>query len=309
MKKYLLSFFSILFSLLLLSQLQLYAAGTGKIVGKVTDTQTGEELIGINVLVEGTTTGAATGVDGTYIINNIEPGVYSLVFSGVGYQKKIITNVRVASDFTTTIDMQLSTEAIGLETIIVEATRPMVRKDLTSSQTSIDDAQIKSLPVESISQILSLQAGITQGSGGELHIRGGRSTEIAYNVNGVSAINPYDFGRTVQISTNAVQELSVVSGTFNAEYGNALSGVVNTITKEGGQQYTGTLSYYTGDYVSSSDDVFFNINDFSPVNNQVIEGTFGGPIPLLEDNFSFFLSGRYNNDKGYLIWCKTTYCL
>ena len=300
MKKYLLSYFSILFSLLVFSQLQLYAAGTGKIAGKVTDAQTGEELIGINVLVEGTSTGAATGVDGRYVINNIEPGVYSLVFSGVGYQKKIVTNVRVASDFTTTIDMQLSSEAIGLETIVVEATRPMVRKDLTSSQTSIDDAQIKSLPVESISQILSLQAGITQGSGGELHIRGGRSTEIAYNVNGVSAINPYDFGRTVQISTNAVQELSVVSGTFNAEYGNALSGVVNTITKEGGSKYTGTISYYTGDYLSSSTDVFFNIDDLSPVNNQVFEGTFGGPIPLLEDNFSFFLSGRYNNDKGYL---------
>jgi len=257
MKKYLLSFFSILFSLLLLSQLELYAAGTGKIVGKVTDTQTGEELIGINVLVENTTIGAATGIDGTYIINNIEPGLYSLVFSGVGYQKKIVTDVRVSSDFTTTIDIQLSTEAIGLETIIVQATRPMVRKDLTSSQTNIDDSQIKSLPVESISQILSLQAGITKGAGGELHIRGGRSTEIAYNVNGVSAINPYDFGRTVQISTNAVQEVSVVSGTFNAEYGNALSGVVNTITREGGSKYTGTLSYYTGDYISSSTDVFY----------------------------------------------------
>jgi outer membrane receptor protein involved in Fe transport len=300
MKKYLLSFFSILFSLLLLSQSQLYAAGTGKIVGKVTDTQTGEELIGINVLVEGTTTGAATGVDGTYIINNIEPGVYSLVFSGVGYQKKIVTDVRVSSDFTTTIDMQLSTEAIGLETIIVQATRPMVRKDLTSSQTNIDDSQIKTLPVESISEILSLQAGITKGAGGELHIRGGRSTEIAYNVNGVSAINPYDFGRTVQISTNAVQEVSVVSGTFNAEYGNALSGVVNTITREGGSKYTGTFSYYTGDYISSSTDVFYNVDDFSPINNQVVEGTFGGPIPLLEDNFSFFFSGRYNDDKGYL---------
>ena len=145
-----------------------------------------------------------------------------------------------------------------------------------------------------------MQAGITKGASGELHIRGGRSTEIAYNVNGVSAINPYDFGRTVQISTNAIQELSVVSGTFNAEYGNALSGVVNTITKEGGSKYSGTLSYYTGDYLSSSKDIFFNIDDINPVNNQVVEGTFGGPIPLLEDNFSFFLSGRYNNDKGYL---------
>ncbi len=300
MKKFLL-FITLIFSIsLLFYQSQLYAGGTGKIAGKVTDTQTGEVLIGINVLVENTTMGAATGIDGTYIINNIEPGLYSLVVSGVGYQKKIVTNVRVSSDFTTTIDIQLSTEAIGLETIIVEATRPMVRKDLTSSQTSIDDSQIKTLPVESISQLLSLQAGITKGASGELHIRGGRSTEIAYNVNGVSAINPYDFGRTVQISTNAVQELSVVSGTFNAEYGNALSGVVNTITKEGGSKYSGTLSYYTGDYLSSSDDIFFNIDDVNPVNNQVVEGTFGGPIPLLEDDFAFFFSGRYNNDKGYL---------
>lgn len=300
MKKYLLSFSLIFFISFLLFTTQTFAGVTGKIAGKVTDAQTGEDLIGINVLMEGTTMGAATGVDGTYIINNIVPGVYSLVFSGVGYQKKIVTNVRVSSDFTTTIDIQLSTEAIGLETIVVEATRPMVRKDLTSSQTSIDDSQIKLLPVESISQLLSLQAGITKGASGELHIRGGRSTEIAYNVNGVSAINPYDFGRTVQISTNAVQELSVVSGTFNAEYGNALSGVVNTITKEGGSKYSGTLSYYTGDYLSSSKDIFFNIDDVNPVNNQVVEGTFGGPIPLLEDNFSFFLSGRYNNDKGYL---------
>ncbi|HMN25544.1 MAG TPA: carboxypeptidase-like regulatory domain-containing protein, partial [Ignavibacteriaceae bacterium] len=201
MKKYLLSFFSFLIIFTFFSQTYLYAGVTGKIAGKITDAQTGEELIGINVLIEGTTTGAATGIDGTYIINNIEPGVYTLVFSGVGYQKKIVTNVRVASDFTTTINMQLSSEAIGLETIVVEATRPMVRKDLTSSQTSIDDSQIRLLPVESISQLLSLQAGITKGASGELHIRGGRSTEIAYNVNGVSAINPFDFGRTVQIST------------------------------------------------------------------------------------------------------------
>src|SRR5690606_9403607 len=115
--------------------------------------------------------GAATGIDGTYIINNIEPGVYSLVFSGVGYQRQVVTNVRVSSDFTTRIEVQLSTEAIGLETVVVEAIRPMVRKDLTSSQTSIDDSQIKTLPVESINQLLSLQAGITKGAGGELHIR------------------------------------------------------------------------------------------------------------------------------------------
>ncbi|MBI5808970.1 MAG: TonB-dependent receptor [Ignavibacteriales bacterium] len=298
MKKFLLSFGIILF--ITLTNYNLYAGVTGKIAGKVTDAETGEELVGINVMIEGTTIGTATNIDGTYIINNIEPGVYTLTFSGVGYQKKIVKNVRVSSDFTTRIDIQLQSEAVSLGTITVEATRPLVRKDLTSSQTSIDDSQIKSLPVESINQILSLQAGITKGSSGELHIRGGRSTEIAYNVNGVSATNPYDFGRTVQISTNAVQELSVVSGTFNAEYGNALSGVVNTVTKEGGQKFKGTLTYYTGDYLSSGKNIFFNIDKIDPLNNQVIEGTLGGPIPIYEDKFSFFASARYNNDQGYL---------
>lgn len=299
MKK-ILSLSAFLFTSLFFLNIHLFAGITGKIAGKVTEAGTGEPLIGINIIIQGTTFGAATNVDGTYIINNIEPGVYTLIFSGIGFQKKMITNVKVSSDFTTRIDVELQTEDINLETIVVEAVRPLVRKDLTSSQTSIDESQIKSLPVEGITQILSLQAGITRGSGGELHIRGGRSTEIAYNVNDVSAVNPYDFGRTVQISTNAIQELSVVSGTFNAEYGNALSGIVNSVTKEGGAKYSGTLTYYTGDYMSSAKETFFNIDDINPVNNQVFEGTFGGPIPLTDYKVSFFLSGRYNYDKGYL---------
>lgn len=283
-----------------LFQSTIYAGVTGKIAGKVTDAETGEELIGINVLIEGTTMGAATGVDGTYIINNIEPGTYTLIFSGVGYQKKKVTEVKVSSDYTTRIDLQLSSEAISLETIVVEAKNPMVRKDLTSSKTIVDEGQIQSLPVESIDQLLTLQAGITKGAGGEIHIRGGRSSEVAYSVNGVSTVNPFDFSKTVAISTNAVQELSVVSGTFNAEYGNALSGIVNTVTKEGGPVYRGTLSFYTGDYASAHDNPFYNISDFTPFSNQVIEGTVGGPIPGLDNLVTFFFSGRYNKDGGYL---------
>ena len=300
MKKHLLSFSHIFIISLILISTHAYAGVTGKIAGKVTDAQSGEELIGINVLIEGTTMGAATGVNGTYIILNIEPGVYSLVFSGVGFQKKIVTDVRVSSDFTTRIDIQLSSEAISLETIVVEAVNPMIRKDLTSSKTVIDDSQIQSLPVESLDEILTLQAGITKGAGGEIHIRGGRSSEVAYNVNGVSTINPFDFSKTVTISTNAVQELSVVSGTFNAEYGNALSGVVNTVTKEGGPIYKGSFSYYIGDYVSQNQETFYDIDQVNAFSNQVLEGTIGGPIPVLENVVTFFLSGRYNKDGGYL---------
>jgi outer membrane receptor protein involved in Fe transport len=302
------------FLLILLLSNNIFAGRTGKIAGKVTDAQTSEPLLGINVIIEGTTQGAATGNDGTYIIINIEPGNYNLVFSGVGFQKKIVANVSVASDFTTNINVKLSSEAIGLETVVIQAEKPLVRKDLTSSHTVIDNTQIDVLPVESINQILTLQAGITEGVGGELHIRGGRATEISYNVNGISVNNLFartsfsagsegDFvgtTRNVQISTNAVKELSVESGTFNAEYGNALSGIVNTVTKEGGSRYTGSISYYTGDYISNHEDIFLNINKINPVTDQVVEGTFGGPVPLTNDNLTFFLSGRYNNNQGYL---------
>lgn len=287
--------------LIILSLSQYLLAGTtGKIAGKVTDQETGEALYGVNVYIEGTPLGAATDIEGFYTINNIPPGTYTVSASAVGYQKKQILNVKVSADFTTRLEIQISSTATTLNTIVITAEAPLIRKDLTSSQTSVDAGQISSLPVESVNQILSLQAGFVQGAGGELHIRGGRSTEISYAVNGVSISNPFDNSRTVEISTNAIQELSVVSGTFNAEYGNALSGIVNTITKEGGSKYQGYLSFYTGDYLSTHDNIFRNIKKVDPLNSNVSEVTLSGPIPFLGEYLSFFASGRYSDSKGYL---------
>ena len=217
----------------------LSAGETGKIAGRVQDAQTGEALVGISVVVEGSTMGASTDLDGRFTIVSVPPGTYAVVASGVGFQRRRVTNVKVSVDFTTRLEIQLGTEEITLEGVEVEAEAPMVRRDLTSSQAVVDASTIAALPVENVTQVLALQAGIIQGAGGEIHIRGGRSTEISYTVNGVSIVNPFDNSRSVQIATNAIQELSVVSGTFNAEYGNALSGVVNTVTKEGGRSIAG----------------------------------------------------------------------
>jgi outer membrane receptor protein involved in Fe transport len=271
---------------------------TGKIAGRIQSSESAEALVGVSVLIEGTSIGASSDVDGNFTIMNIPPGSYSVVASGVGFQKKRFTNVKVSVDFTTRLDIRLSTDVIALETVEIQAEAPMIRRDLTSSHTNIDAAAIQALPVESVTQILSLQAGITQGAGGELHIRGGRSNEIAYTVNGVSISNPFDNTRTVQIATNAIQELSVVSGTFNAEYGNALSGVVNTVTKEGGNTFGGSVSFYTGDYVSSHDEVFTNITKVKPFSHTVTELTLNGPI--LNDRLSFFVSGRLDIEQGWL---------
>lgn len=293
-------FLSMIYVLICGMVMPVFSGTTGKISGTVTDAATGEPLIGINVIIEGTSLGAATDLDGNYVINNIPPGTYNVIASGIGFGRRTFQGVKVNVDFTTELDFEMSTEAVEMETIVVQAESKLVRKDLTSSHTSIESDQIESLPVESISGLLSLQAGVTTGSGGELHIRGGRSTEVAYYVNGISVQNPFNNSQAVNIATNAVQELSVVSGTFNAEYGNALSGIVNTVTKEGGSEYHGNLSFYTGDYISSHDDIFYNIDDIDPLNQYVVEGTFGGPMPILNKNVSFFMSGRYSDYGGYL---------
>lgn len=291
--------YKIIFLLIFINEI-LFAGTTGKIAGRVTDASNNEPLPGINVIIEGTTIGTATDDNGNYILINLQPGNYNIKFSGVGYQKITFRDVKVIADFTTRIDVRLNVESIETETAIVQAEAPLVRKDLTSSHTSLDASQIETLPVESVNQILTLQAGITQGAGGELHIRGGRSNEIAYTINDMTITNPYDNSRSVNIATNAIQELSVVSGTFNAEYGNALSGIVNTVTKEGTEKYSFSYSYYTGDYLSSNTKIFNKIDDFDLFNNYVNEFTASGPIPFSNDKISFFLSGRYDYDKGYL---------
>ncbi|MBZ0201070.1 MAG: carboxypeptidase-like regulatory domain-containing protein, partial [Ignavibacteriaceae bacterium] len=291
----------VLFFFLCLISTPIFSGTTGKLSGSVKDAQTGEPIPGVNIIFEGNNYGAATDMDGYYLINNLPPGAYTVNFSAIGFTRKSFTNVKIAVDFTTKLDVQLTTQTIELQTIVVEAESPLIRKDLTSSQVVVDAGQIASLPVESINQLLTLQAGIVQGAGGELHIRGGRSTEIQYTVNGVSISNPFDNTKTVNIATNAIQELSVVSGTFNAEYGNALSGIVNTVTKEGGSQYRGKISAYSGDYLSTHKDIFYNIDDINPINKSVFEGTVSGPIPFFESRVvSFFVSGRLEQSRGYL---------
>ncbi len=285
--------------LLLFHHIFLFAGTTGKIAGRVVDEKTGEPVIGASVLITGTMIGAATDFEGNYVIANLHPGTYSVSISAIGFRKKIVQNVVVNVDLTTKIDGNLSSESVDLDAVIVVAEKPLVRRDLTSSQTNVDANQIRALPVESITGILTTQAGIIQDAGGALHFRGGRSDEVAYQVNGLSVNNPFTNANSFSIATNAIQELSVVQGTFNAEYGNALSGVVEAGLKEGGERYTAQLTLYAGDRISNHDQIFLNIKKIQP-SNFIIEGTFGGPVPLTNSTLTFFTSARYNDDQGYL---------
>lgn len=287
------------FLLAFLLPFQLFSGQTGKIKGTITDAARKEPLPFVNVLLQGTTLGAASDMEGNYVILNIPPGVYTVVVTFVGYQKVEIREVRVSVDFTTPLDIKMTEGSIELPAVIVQGERnPLIRKDLTSPIAAISSEQLRELPVDNVTDVIKLQAGVVVDNSGGLHIRGGRSNEIAYTVNGISVNNPLNNTQGVGLATNALQEISVSTGTFSAEYGDALSGVINYVTKEGGEKYNGSVRFYSGDQVSSRKDIFFNINKIDPFNHYRAEGTLGGPLPFVPRT-SFFASGVYERNQGY----------
>ncbi len=279
----------------------LYGGTTGKIAGQVTDAQTGEPLPGVNIQLAGTALGAATDVDGVYVILNVPPGLYTVEFHFLGYQTVRVSDVRVNVDFTTRLNQALKSTTIEGETVEVVGERnPLVRQDLTNTQVAITAETVNNLPIDNLRDVIKLQAGIVEDNSGNLHIRGGRSNEIAFQVNGLSINNPFDNVQGVGLATNAVEEVSVSAGTFSAEYGNALSGVINFVTKDGGPRLDATFRAYTGDNFSSRDDLFFNIEEVDVFNNARAEWTLGGPVPLFGGHVTFFSSGVYQKDNGHL---------
>ncbi|MEO8232888.1 MAG: carboxypeptidase-like regulatory domain-containing protein, partial [Ignavibacteriota bacterium] len=213
-------------------------AQVGKISGIIKDASTNEALIGANVLIQGTTIGAATNVDGYYVILNLSPGTYNLRASMVGYTPGVYKDVRVSIDQTTEVNYDLSSNAFQTEEVVVIATTPIVQKDVSSSRVNLNVDEIENLPVSSISGVIGLQAGVRSG----LEIRGGAANQTAFLVNGVTLRDERDNSPFTGISYSAIDEIQIQTGGFNAEYGNVRSGLINVVTKEGSRdKYTFSL--------------------------------------------------------------------
>jgi len=298
--------------LIALSPVAIWAGQTGKIAGKIIDSATNEPMAGINVFLENTNMGGATDLEGLYVILNVPPGTYTLRAMMIGYGSKKVVDVKVSIDLTTKIDLQLSEETLTTEEIIVTASIPIVQQDLTATVEIIRSEEIQEMPVQELNDILQLQAGITTGDDGELHIRGGRSSEISYLVDGVPIIDPFDGSRSLEVENDAIEQIQVISGGFNAEYGQALSGVVDIVSKEGGDDYQGDISFFVGDYVSFKDDnlnnvtlfnadnTFNNIDDVSPTDIVNLQGNLSGPIPFTGGRVKFFAFVRYYENDGWI---------
>ena len=277
-------------------------SSNGKITGTVTQKKGGEPGVGVNIILVDTYLGAATDENGRFAILNIPPGTYTLRADAIGFAPLVMQNVRVTTSQTTEINFQLEESVVEGQEVTVVAERPLVQKDLTASQRVTTAKEIQDMPVESFLGVLTTHAGVNQSAGGALHVRGGRSNEVGYYIGGVSVSNPFFTNSlAVGVSNKALEEMKLVSGAFNAEYGNAMSGVVNVKIKDGGKNYDGSFSYYSGDYRSNADDIFPNISNQSLSANSTLDAFMSGPVlPFLGDKLTFNISLRRSQSEGYL---------
>ena len=226
-----------LFLIMLVSATVSMAATTGKISGMVTEQNSGEPLIGVNIIVVGTSLGAVTNLDGYYVILNVPPGFQELKASMIGYSQYTIQDVRVEIDRTQNINIQMAEEVLEGESIVITAERKVIKMDVAASQRSVTAEGIEELPVTSISEVLTLQAGVSGFS-----VRGGGSDETSFMIDGIELKDERTNQPITGVPLSAVQEISVQTGGFSAEYGNVRSGVVNVVTKDGSGGYSGTLT-------------------------------------------------------------------
>ncbi|HDP98031.1 MAG TPA: TonB-dependent receptor [bacterium] len=234
----------LIISFSLVSSPPLSGGNTGKIIGKATSQDSGEPLIAANIYIVGTTLGAATDINGSYFINNVPPGTFTVRATMMGYKQVEMQNVKVSADLTTEVNFRLEEAVLEGEVITLVAERPLVAKDVTAKMAIVSGEDISErMPVTSVQDVLTTQAGFVESESGALHLRGGRSDEVAYYIDGVLVQNPLQGGLGTSIDVNMIQELSVLTGGFNAEYGDAMSGIINITTKEGASRFSGKIQY------------------------------------------------------------------
>lgn len=280
-----------------------FGGQTGKISGVVTDEATGEGLVGVNIVVDGLGLGASTDLNGRYFILNVPPGRYDVRCMMIGYATIVSEGVTVAMGLTTPLNIAMSSEVMEMAEVRVTSTRPAVVHDLSASQLYVKEETIEALPVDNVTSIIGLQAGVEGSS-----VRGGSRNETAFIVDGFQLSDRRDNSPGLSIPLSAIKEVQIQSGGFNAEYGNIRSGVINAVTAEGDVDgYSGTVTYYYSPPAPKN----FGMSIYDPdsyylrpyLDEEVAwTGTDGEDYSDLNNNFEYDPGEPFEDYNGDGIW-------
>lgn len=221
------------------------AGTTGIISGVVKNSEDGTPISGANIFVGNTKLTAVTDSSGYFVITNVPPGDYEVRAEMVGYGTEKLGSVQVAMDVTASVEIKMKQEAIKEAEVIVTRARPMINLETTNTLnllTSGQETMAKSDPtsVNTVPGVLSTLPGVIidpNGTGG-VHIRGGRTDQVGYYVEGIPVTDPNTGFFSTDLFTTGVSRFQSYPGGFGAEFGNAISGVLNEV-KLTGSQLTG----------------------------------------------------------------------
>ncbi|MDO8550292.1 MAG: TonB-dependent receptor [Ignavibacteria bacterium] len=267
---------------------------SGKISGKVIDQQSQEPLIGANILIVGTTYGAATDVNGNFSILQVPVGEYNIKASYIGYQGVTIQGIRVTSGLTVEVNFNLPSESIATEEIIIVAVKPLIEKSSTNAIRIITD--LENMPIRNLDDIVALQPGVVR-QNDKTFIRGSRPDETGYVLEGADIKNIVnrDGGSLVTVIGAAVHELLVQAGGYTAEFGNANAGIIQRDLKTGSDEYHFSIRAETDNFGNAnSPDKFLGTYSYG-YSDYII--TASGP--LFSDKLKLFLSGENRFVRDY----------
>jgi hypothetical protein len=264
---------------------------SSKITGTITDTETGENLYGVNVILKGTILGAATDENGKYFIINVPVGSYEVKASMIGYNSQTFTNVLISADRVTSLDFQLSSTVLQAEDVVVVAQRNILYKEVSSTQLIVTQAQVDNTAgIRDITKFLERQPGVTTNNG-FIEIRGGSADQTGTYINGLSYNNAAVGNAETIVPLSAIDQVSLLSGGFNAEYGNFRSGLINLTTKSGTSDgYHGSVNIQRN---------LEHVKRFGPL----LSDPFGPELaPFLDASVAF----EGNADLGFTGWNDLT---
>mgnify|MGYP001967207672 CR=1 FL=1 len=267
-----------LIALVLLPTMIFAQSTTAKLAGVVADAD-GNPLVGANVVVEGSNLGAATDELGRYYILDVPVGTYDLRAEYIGFTTVIESGVRTSVGFTTSVDFNLDVAAVAGQAVTVTRERPLINPNATNTTRVVDKELIDAFAVRGVANIVNLQTGVVNG-----YFRGSRSGDSRYFIDGVPVKDVYGGGNILSGNSQAaLQEISVQTGGFSAEYGGANGGIVNITTKTGGSDWSSRVGFET----SLGADPDTDPDKLYTDGYQNINFDFGGPI---NDNMKVYLS-------------------
>lgn len=258
-----------------------YAGVTGTLSGHVLNAETHEPLPGVNIVLKNMNRGAVTDAQGFYIITNLKPGNYTVEASMIGFQSIAKTDVYILSDLRTKIDFDLTSKILQMDAVHVTADAPLIRTDITATTHFISEPELRNIPVLTFQEIVDLQPGVVSG-----HIRGGRRTEVMYLVDGIPVREAIEGKAGSELPNSSIIDMTVQTGGFNAEYGDAMSGIVNIITRDGGDITKGKVEFSALDELNNPSP----FSDSKPLPDQFAEFNIGGP--LFTQHLRYFISGN-----------------